>query len=960
MRAAFVGRDSELSSLAEYLEAALDGHPSVVLCRGEPGIGKTRLAQELAALAAERGVPTSWGVGVEGDGAPPYWPWRQVLRGVERVVEIADAHGLTADLARLDPDRFGAVGDGPASAEDRFRQFDAVARLLPHSAPLVVILDDAHWADRPSLLLLQHLARTIRSEALLVMVNYRDTEHEHADLFADLLREPLTRQIDLAGLSLAAVAEQLASVVGRDVALADAEQVRALTGGNPFFVGEVGRVLPAGKVAGALAPVTANIREAIRGRLHRLSPDAVRLVHAASIAGREFPLALVAAIVRRPAVDCLVLLDEAGAAGLVEPTATPDQHQFVHALVRDAIEATLPTPDRIALHRSAAEAIEAMYAGSLESRLSELARHWSIAAVDGGEAKASRWNELAGDQAMRTLAYEDAARLYQAALTLGEPDVDDERRCSLLLSLARAQNGFLDVAGCIATSLRAADLAERMGRADLMAESALIRDAIGPTTSERDTQRLCERALAMVDDAELALRARLLARHTEASVYTAWVTSHGSEEYERAAATSDEALTLAERSNDPAAIKAALRARQMARSGPDGLAERSQLAERMLSLAVRTGDAHAEMWAHLWHIDAAFMRGDLRRVGRELEDLSRCVERVRGPHARYELTKCRGVLAQAEGRFSEAIRLAEDAFALLVTTGDAIGFHERAGLLHQIGLHIGHDASGSLEASGFAGVTVFEQQLPTAGVIIAIANAHMLATLGRREEAAAVYRSLGPPARWVPSPHAILPALGFGLSLAILLGLDDDVAVFRERLAEFRGHHVVSGAGQVAYFGPVELLLGRAAARLGRLDEAVTDLDGAAEICAANGAAGYEVEAQCELASVLVRMSQTARARELLHIVRRRAAGLGMGPFVTRAGELLDDLSAAGPLTPRELEVAGLVAEGLTNREIAERLVLSERTAQNHVQHVLTKLGLANRSQIATWVSRREMSTRAE
>jgi DNA-binding NarL/FixJ family response regulator len=168
----------------------------------------------------------------------------------------------------------------------------------------------------------------------------------------------------------------------------------------------------------------------------------------------------------------------------------------------------------------------------------------------------------------------------------------------------------------------------------------------------------------------------------------------------------------------------------------------------------------------------------------------------------------------------------------------------------------------------------------------------------------------------------------------------------------------VSGAGQVAYFGPVELALGRAAARLGRLDEAAADLASAARICAANGAAGYELEAQCELASVLVRSKRTADARALLETAVRRSAVLGMTPFTKRAEALINEASRDGPLTRREWEVAELVAGGLTNREIAAALVLSERTAQNHVQHVLTKLGLSNRSQIAAWMSR--LSTRSE
>ncbi|MFN2562353.1 MAG: AAA family ATPase, partial [Jatrophihabitans sp.] len=364
---AFVGRQSELSVLAENLERAVEGRASVVVCRGEPGIGKTRLAEELSRLAAARGVPDAWGVCVESEGAPPYWPWRQLLRGIARHVDlagIARAHGLVADIARLAPEQFATEAtEGSASVEDRFRQFDAVARLLGQLPPLVLILDDAHWADRPSVLLLQHLARTLRDESVLLLVNHRDTEHEHVALFTELLREPVTRQVDLVGLDTQAVAQQLASVVPGGVEVGDAERVRLLTGGNPFFVGELGRVLPAVRVATGRAPVTANIREAIRGRLLRLTPEAVRVVQAAAIVGREFSIEVIAAMVEVMPASCLGPLDEAARAGLIEVGTT---HRFVHALVRDAVEAGLSSSERVDLHRRAAETIALVYSGRLE------------------------------------------------------------------------------------------------------------------------------------------------------------------------------------------------------------------------------------------------------------------------------------------------------------------------------------------------------------------------------------------------------------------------------------------------------------------------------------------------------------------------------------------------------------------------------------------------------------------
>ncbi|MDQ3646283.1 MAG: LuxR C-terminal-related transcriptional regulator, partial [Actinomycetota bacterium] len=190
----------------------------------------------------------------------------------------------------------------------------------------------------------------------------------------------------------------------------------------------------------------------------------------------------------------------------------------------------------------------------------------------------------------------------------------------------------------------------------------------------------------------------------------------------------------------------------------------------------------------------------------------------------------------------------------------------------------------------------------------------------------------------------------------------EDVVTLRDLLSPHRGHHVVAGAGGVSYFGPVELWLGVAAAYLGLIDDAVKDLEQAVRACAVSGAAGFHAEAQYELAAVLARRNASrdlARARSLVADAAGQAAALGMPPIAAKARRLIAQLDADAPsasLTPREREVANLVAQGLTNRQIAESLVLSERTAQNHVQHILTKLDLSNRSQIAVWVTKPEMS----
>ena len=963
MRTELVGRQHELTVLDECLEAALAGDPRLMVCRGEPGIGKTRLAEELVSAATAKGVPAVWGRGVEAEGAPPYWPWRQLLRATAEMVDVsalAEIHRLTPHISRLAPDLF-PTAEVPTiehrvdtgSAEDQFRQFDAVGRLLRHVAartPLVIILDDVHWADQPSLLLLRHVARTLTDERLLFVVNHRDTEQTHSSIVTDLLREPAAREMTLGGLPTPAVGRLLASVVGHDVSENEAEEVRSLTRGNPFFIGEIGRVLgERGGARGSSSLVTASVREAIGSRLQRLAPESVLVLQAASIVGRQVPVPLAAAVADLPIAGCLSALDEAVAAGLVEVGPTPSGHEFVHDLVREAIKGGLPTPERVRLHRRAAEAIQDAYAGRIEPHLFDLARHWAVAAVEGDAATAAGWIRRAADEAMNVLAFEEAARLYRQSLDVGGVHLDDEERCRLLLRVAAALHASADVNGRLDACLQAAALARRMRRADLVAEAALILEGLfGQPESDLAARRLCEEAIAGLEPDDTALLARVTARLAEACMYLA--------DDEQAGPASEEALVLAEESGDCRALIGAMRARQLVCEGPDGLAEREQLAKRMLALSREGHDPSVEMWARLWRVDAAFERGDLRCAARELEALRPVVDEVGGPWAQWQLLRGQGVLAQAHARFADARRLAAEAFTAVARSGQPFAGLPRAGLLQTVGHHTGHDDQ-SLKAYGLTDAPVRATDFPRVVFMMVLAPAHLLTEIGRLSEAGALYRSLGPVATWRPHAHGTLSAYGFGIGVAVALDATDDVATLRELLNPYRGLHLASGAGAVAYFGPAELWLGVAARHLGLLDEAVADLERAVRACAVNGAIGFHAEAQYELAAVLARRAapgDVARARSLVADVARQAAELGMALIGSKAATLIEQLDTSRPptpLTPREQDVAALVAKGLTNREIAGQLYLSERTAQNHVQHILTKLLLANRSQIAVWVT---------
>ncbi|HUR18926.1 MAG TPA: AAA family ATPase [Acidimicrobiales bacterium] len=960
MRTELVGREAELRLLVESLDSALAGSPRVLVCQGEPGIGKTRLVDELVQVATSRGALCASGLATDSSGAPPHWEWWQIMRALANDVDvsrIARDLRLHNQLASLAPDVFlteVSTDSVTASADDRFRQFDAVARLLREICrvrPLVLVLDDVHWSDKAALLLLNHVTRSLSDEQLLIVAISRPTEQRHSEVLARLTREPLTTVIDLRGLPASAIGRQLAMALGVDVDEAAIASVEALTGGNPFFVGQVARAMADARSGRRFVAVTPTIRAAIADRLGQLSERCVALLQAAAILGREFDILTLAGVTSTSPTECLELVAEAMRAGLVELEAAPHEHRFTHALVRDAIEAGLAPAARLGLHRRAAEAIERQHGHALGSRLFEVARHWadaSIAGDDGAAAIAAGWSTRAGEQAMGQLAYEDAARLFRQALRIGRAKLDRAQVCRILLLSGHALNLAGDLEGRLDVCLDAAGIGRELGRPDLVAEAALVMEAIGAARFNLATRPLCEEALAALPPDAVALRALITARFVETFVFL--------RQPHAVTAASEEALELAERSGDNRALAAALRARQVTSVGPEGLAERIVLARRMLRLGRESRNPQIETWAHLWRIDAALEQGDLSAVADSIELLAPATQRLGGPMARFELVRCRAVLAQAQGRFADARRLEAEAFAVLGPTDHDVRFTFRSALTMNVAHHTGDD--DAIASFDYAGAP--EDHAEMIGFIGQMALARALVSADRLDDAANVYRGLGPVRGWDPPPHVVLCGYGFGLAVAAALGETDDVAALYDLLVPYRAHHIASGMTAMVYFGPVELWLGVGARHLGRLDQAVAHLEHAERSCTENGAAGFRVETQFELALALLardRPGDLDEAQMLLRAARAKAAALGMAALGEKITALVRRVEGADPtraLTKREREVADLLSQGLTNRELAKRLFIAERTAENHVQHILGKLGLSNRSQLAVWAATKD------
>ncbi|MCA1692966.1 MAG: LuxR family transcriptional regulator, partial [Actinobacteria bacterium] len=430
---------------------------------------------------------------------------------------------------------------------------------------LVVILDDIHWGDEPSLLVLRHLADHVAGARLLVLATFRDVEPASVlpRVLPDLMRSPAVGRLDLRGFALAEVREQLSRTVAGD-SEAEARAVLDVTGGNPLFVREVARAMAEGTWSPDRPPRT--VLDVVRARLDRVSPDCRQLVQAAAIVGRDFSLSLVAGTLDAPVAQCLPLLDEAIAHGLVDRVGEIGDYRFVHALTREAVEASLTTAGRAALHRAVAEATERHFAGDLSEHLTDIARHWAELAPYGEAATARKWTIRAADDAVRRLAYEEGVRLYRAALRLGGTAVPDEERCRTLIALGRASYFAGDLHGCLAAAAAAADSAGAARSPELMAEAALVLEAATEPAVNAVARQLCEQALAALGDTgREALRARLLAQQSHLAFYDG--------EQDRTGPLSATALDLARQSGDDRALVDALRARQEACPGPAGRPE---------------------------------------------------------------------------------------------------------------------------------------------------------------------------------------------------------------------------------------------------------------------------------------------------------------------------------------------------------------------------------------------------
>jgi len=892
-RSVFVGRERELAELVAGLDDVFAGHGRLFLLAGEPGIGKSRLADELIAHARARGARILVGRCWEAGGAPAYWPWVQSIRTYVRESDTAALRlqlgAGAADVAQIVPEvrqHFPDLPQPPALESEgaRFRLFDATAQFLRNASahrPILLVLDDLHAADAPTLLLLQFLARELGSTRILLLAAFRDIDPSPgkplAAMVAEVGREPVTRRLSLGGLSEQAVAEYVALTASE---LASPELVAALheeTEGNPLFVGETVRLLAVERLrpeaTGARIAIPQSVRDVIARRLTHLSEECNRVLVFASVLGREFGLAVLARLSDVSEDELLELLDEAMAARVVSDVpAAPGRLRFAHVLIRDTLYEGLTTAHRVRLHRQAVGALETLYGVEPGPHLAELAHH-SVAGSDFD--KGLRYAQRAGDRALALLAYEEAARLYETAveaLDLADPR-HENARCELLLSLGEAQVRSGETRAAKKVFLDAAGLARRLGLPRELARAAggYAREDMYLRAGHDDRLvSLLEEGLAALSEEDVELRARLLARLAGALRDEP---SRG-----RRDRLSREAVELARRTGNPAALAYALDGRIPAIIAPDTLAECLALAAELREVAEEIGDTERVVHGHLHHLIVQMVVGDVRELETGLNAMRRIAVELRQPSHLWEVRAGEATLALAAGRLAEAEELISRAFALGERAKPEI-----ADPVYRLQRYMLCDFRGSLE-----------EVEPTIRSLVAdwparpvfrCALAHLHARLRRLPEAKQALEDLGrDDCSALPFDQEWL----FGMSLlaetSALLRDSDSAAVLYRLLIPWAALSAADWPEGIR--GSVSRYLGILATTTERCEDAELHFDAALAMNARTGALPWLAQTQEDYARMLVargRPDDRERARELLDAALATYREVGMEPYAARA-----------------------------------------------------------------------------
>jgi DNA-binding SARP family transcriptional activator len=900
--APFVGRERELGELVRGLEQALAGQGRLFLISGEPGIGKSRLVEQLIRRARRRGAEVAVGRSWEAGGAPAYWPWVQALRTYVRgrdadLLRVQLGRGAS-ELAQILPEFSELYPELPAPpATDpegaRFRLFDATRSFLFAASltqPLVLVFDDLHAADTASLLLLRFLSDGLADTRVLVICAYRDVDPTPSDTLVDALAairgQPVTRSLALGGLREDAVGRFVALTTG-DEPTADLEAaLHRATGGNPLFVGEVVRLLES---EAALASITDSetwrrmvpegVRAVIRRRVRHLSENCRLVLVLASVLGQEFELAALERVSEVSADQLLGVLDEAARERVVaDVPGQPGRIRFTHVLIRDTVYDDLTPGRRMQLHRRVGDALEELYGDNVEAHLAELAHHFYESARPAVAGKALTYARRAAERSQRQLAYEEAARLYLVSLRILDrmESPDGSRRCELLLALGDAYARAGDTSKAKETYRDAARLAEELRLPEQLGQAALGYGGRFIWDASRDDEhlaKLLDSALTALGEVDSPLRVRLLARLAGGPLRVSTADAG------RRRSLGVQALEMARRIGDPATLAYALHGYLSSHLSPDFTREQAELAKELIDVAVKARDTERAVEGYQIHLESSIELGDLPSAHADLETMTALADELGQPAQKWLAGAYRTALALLEGRFGEAEQLIDAARSIGVEAQrwDAV-------VTHGLQLYVLRRDQGRVEEveSLVRRAAIDYPTYPIWRCVLA----NMLAELGSTEEARAALEGLAADNFGaIPFDEEWEVGLCFLAETAARLGETSHAAALYELLLPY-ADKVALSYPEIS-LGPISRFLGIVAATVRRYDDATRHFEDAVRTSERIGARPWLAHAREDYAHTLLRRAEPGdaeKARTLLDSALAIRKELGMcapAPYVS-------------------------------------------------------------------------------
>ncbi len=953
---AFVGRRAEFERLEEVWSAVEDDRRQVVFIGGEPGVGKSRLvAEAVMALRAHGAVVLAGACHADFD--TPYRPFvtilEQILAGapVGAFEDVPD--GVAPALLRLTEKtrrHWPTVTAPPAGDRDsRPLLFDAVLRMLvgaTEGRPAVLVLEDLHWASDPTLAMLTHLVHSTAGERMLILATRRTTAPDRSDAvtyaLADLYRLDGVDRIDLEGLSTEDVSDYLVREAGLSLSAARsaAPVLRDQTGGNPFFLQEYWQDLATrGGLAAVRAPTAhapRSIQDALERRLAAVPTDLAKVIGVAAVHGEVVdPSVVVEACELEPEV-ALAGIDLAVRAGLLLALTEPEgRYRFAHALARQAVLDRMPASDRAAAHARVARTLERHGGASNPALVPELAHHYLEARALGHAGKAVHYLVLAARQAERGIAYAEAAALYERAAPL--PVADGPSRLELLSAAARChmRAGDFATARQLYGQLTTSEDPEVRLRAAIGHEDASWRPGIhGRASLALLTEALASAALAPDDPLHI---------HAEASMGRA---AGFTGDTARARVLGERSLAAARAHGDERLLAHSLGATLWQGMTPVLAPELLARAVELDRIGSRTGNDDHVGQAAFYRALFGYMTGDVGEWVSAQRDLTELAQSGTQPFFRYVAGCCRFAHRFCVGDFGAADHIAgwleEFSGEFDGATDGSSGVQQfmlrrvTGGLEEIRGLVSGSEPLGEHWLPGLLALyTALEMAEPASRVLTQLCE--------QLDE----YRGGTP--QWAG-------VLAYMTEAAVWLEDVTAAATLRPLLAEYRGMNLIAGQF-VAVFGSADRYLGELDSLLGE-PLAERHFERALAMDRRMGSVTHQAETLAAWSRHVVRRGGdtsgqaatglTDEARALARRVGHRGILRELDVDATstsRRSELPNGL------TERELDVLRLVAEGLSNRAIGERLFISANTAANHVRSILAKTAAHNRTQAAIFAT---------